>query len=213
MGRLASIPHGNSVLALGTSDVVENPDEANLIPSISGLPIGIGPNASLATHPWLGPYEKFNAAPFKGNVTDAAFPGFNPVDPSHLLQLTVKGLDIERTTVLALDSTVQSGGVSNIPFVEKQADAAKVTSTFWIHELKEPEEDGNKFVLQYLQDVSLDFLPRLDQPPGLIRWPHISINTLRKVPPQEWGKRDLGGPDGPCEPDRKGVYRKRFRRK
>jgi hypothetical protein len=48
--------------------------------------------------------------------------------------------------------------------------------------------------MQYLQDVSLDFLPRLDQPPGLIRWPHISINTLRKEPPQQWGKQDLGGP-------------------
>lgn len=209
VGRLASVPHGNSVLALGTSDVVEGPDKTKLIPSISGLPIGIGPNANLATHPWLAPYNKFNTAPFKGNVSASGFPGFNPVDPSHLLQLTVQGLDIERTTVLALDSSVQSGGVSNVPFIERQADAAKLTSTFWIHELRKPEEDGNKFVLQYLQDVSLDFLPRLDQPPGLIRWPHVSINTLRKVPPQNWGKPDLGGPDGPCEPDENGIYRKK----
>lgn len=211
VGRLASIPHGNSVLALGTSDVVEGPDVTKLIPSISGLPIGIGLNPHLGSHPWLVPYKKFNAAPFKGTVVDPGFPGFNPVDPSHLLQLTVQGLDIERTTVLALDSSVQSGGVSNIPFIEKQADAAKVTSTFWIHELKEPEEDGNKFVLQYLQDVSLDFLPRLDQPPGLIRWPHISINTLRKAPPQDWSKKDLGGPDGPSGHGPRGVYRKRVR--
>jgi hypothetical protein len=191
VGRLASIPHGNSVLALGTSQVLENPDTNKLIPSISGLPIGIGPTASLATHPWLRPYEKFNAAPFKGNVNVPGFPGFNPVDPSHLLQLALQGLNVKRTTVLALDSSVQSGSVSNIPFIERQADAAKVTSTFWIHELQD-----NTFVLQYLQDVSLDFLPRLDQPPGLIRWPHISINTLRKAPPEDWGKRDLGGPKG-----------------
>jgi hypothetical protein len=199
VGRLASIPHGNSVLALGTSDIIEKPDTNALIPNISGLPIGIGPDAQLATSKWLAPYNKFHLAPFKGNVADAAFPGFDPVNPSHLLQLTLKGLKVRRTTVLALDSSVQSGGVSNIPFVERQADAAKVTSTFWIHELEEPEEDGNIFVLQYLQDVSLDFLPRLDQPPGLIRWPHISINTLRKEPEGEWPNREVGGHWGPLQ--------------
>lgn len=198
IGRIASIPHGNSVLALGTSDIVENPDTTKLIPSISGLPIGIGPNADLATHRWLAPYKKYSTAlgnPFKGKVTAAGFPGFDPVSPSALLQLALQGLNVKRTTVLALDTSVQSGGVSNIPFIERQADAVKVTSTFWIHELAEPEEDGNEFVLQYLQDVSLDFLPRLDQPPGLIRWPHISINTLRKEPKEAWAKPDLGGPE------------------
>ncbi|MDR7333756.1 hypothetical protein [Roseateles asaccharophilus] len=65
--------------------------------------------------------------------------------------------------------------------------AVQMASTFWIHELAEPDPlDGALFVLQYLQDVSLDFFPRLDMPPGLIRWPHISINTLRKVPEEEW---------------------------
>ncbi|MEJ0086725.1 MAG: heme-binding protein [Pseudomonadota bacterium] len=196
VGRLASIPHGNSVLALGTSDIIENPDTATLIKHVSGLPIGVGPDADLNASPWLAPYKKFSRAlgtPFKGNVTFPGFPGFDPVRPSELLQLALQGLKVKRTTVLALDSSVQSGGVRNIPFVERQADAEKVTSTFWIHELEEPEPDGNRFVLQYLQDVSLDFLPRLDQPPGLIRWPHISINTLRKEPPRDWAKPDIGG--------------------
>jgi hypothetical protein len=201
IGRLASIPHGNSVLALGTSDVIEDPDESKLIPtipSLSGLPIGVGLNPNLETHPWLAPYKKFSAAfgtTFKGTVNVPGFPGFDPVNPSALLRLALQGLDVKRTTVLALDSSVQSGGVSNIPFVEHQADAARVTSTFWIHELKQPEPDGNKFVLQYLQDVSLDFLPRLDHLPGLIRWPHISINTLRREAKTTWQKQDLGGPE------------------
>lgn len=209
IGRLASIPHGNSVLALGTSDVVDWPDKATdpqafedlakrLIGSISGLPIGVGPDAKLEDSRWLAPYKKFSkqfGIPFKGNVTDPNFEGFDPVNPAQLLQSTVPFLNIKRTTVLALDSSIQSGGVSNIPFVERQADAAKVTSTFWIHELRDPEEHGSPFILQYLQDVSLDFLPRLDQPPGLIRWPHVSINTLWKDTRAEWEKEDLGGPN------------------
>jgi hypothetical protein len=136
VGRLASIPHGNSVLALGTSEIIDNPDTSSLIKHVSGLPIGIGPNAELATHPWLAPYKKFSRShgtPFKGNVNFPGFPGFDPVLPSELLQLALQGLKVKRTTVLALDSSVQSGGVANIPFVERQADAAKVTSTFWIH--------------------------------------------------------------------------------
>lgn len=192
IGRLSSIPHGNSVLALGTSKVLDAPDTSKLIPDISGLPTGIGPNPDINTHGWLAPYKQFSATavggvPFVGNVNFPGFPGFDPARPSELLKLAIQGLNIKRTTVLALDTTVPSGGISNIPFVERQADPVQMASTFWIHELAEPDPlDGALFVLQYLQDVSLDFFPRLDMPPGLIRWPHISINTLRKVPEEEW---------------------------
>jgi hypothetical protein len=36
--------------------------------------------------------------------------------------------------------------------------------------------------LQYSQVIFLDFFPRRDGALGLIRWPHISINTLEKTP-------------------------------
>ncbi|MFT4099747.1 MAG: heme-binding protein [Burkholderiaceae bacterium] len=194
IGRLASIPHGNSVLALGTSKILDAPDKASLIPDISGLPTGIGPNPDINTHFWLRPYRRFSAtavggAPFMGNITVPGFPGFDPVRPSELLKFALQGLNIKKTTVLALDTTVQSAGISNIPFIERQADAVQMASTFWIHELVEPDAEGDtQYVLQYLQDVSLDFFPRLDMPPGLIRWPHVSINTLRKQPQREWAR-------------------------
>ena len=48
MGRLATIPHGNSVLALGRSDTNEGAPE---IPSnVSGLPIGV--NQDFETNPY-----------------------------------------------------------------------------------------------------------------------------------------------------------------
>jgi hypothetical protein len=95
----------------------------------------------------------------------------------------LQGVSVKRTTVLAVDTAVQTGGISNIPFVVQQADAQRMVSTFWIHELNDADAMGNpRFLLQYLQDVALDFLPRTDGQPGLIRWPHISINTLEKAP-------------------------------
>jgi hypothetical protein len=100
--------------------------------------------------------------------------------------LANEGLTIVRTTVLPFNTKAKtfnqgelSGGILNIPFIVKQANAAEMDSTFWIQELK--DEKGNiKFRLQYLQTVMLDFFPRPDGQPGAIRWPHISINTLEK---------------------------------
>jgi hypothetical protein len=57
-----------------------------------------------------------------------------------------------------------------------------MNSTFWIQELEDKDLQGKpKLRLQYLQVVILDFFPRRDGMPGLIRWPHISINTMERV--------------------------------
>lgn len=82
------------------------------------------------------------------------------------------------TTILEMNTTTALGGVSNIPFIERQADAASMNSTFWIQRL------GGiipRLRLQYLQIVNLEFFPRTDGRPGRIIWPHVSINTLEKV--------------------------------
>ena len=41
--------------------------------------------------------------------------------------------------------------------------------------------EGNRLVLAYSQFINLDFFPRFDGKPGLIRWPHVSINMMEKV--------------------------------
>ncbi|MCB2018597.1 MAG: hypothetical protein KDF54_13975 [Hydrogenophaga sp.] len=184
VGRLATIPHGNSVLALGTSDLLESPDTSTLIPDISGLPVGLAnQDVNDPANRYLVPYKRFHDAPFKGTVAGVpGFPGFDPVAPNGLLKLALQGVNVKRTTVLSVDTKTQTGGISNIPFVVQQADAQRMVSTFWIHELRDTDEQGkSRWMLQYLQDVSLDFFPRTDGQPGLIRWPHISINTLDKV--------------------------------
>lgn len=178
IGRLATIPHGNSVLALGKSSQADGgPD----IPTtVSSLPIGV--SQDLENNPYLEPYKHFEDHPFKGEVNAPGFPGFLPTDTTALLIAANQGVAIKRTTTLHVDTELESGGIVNIPFIERQADAASMNSTFWIQELEETDEHGKpKLRLQYLQVVILDFFPRRDGMPGLIRWPHISINTMERV--------------------------------
>ena len=175
IARLATIPHGDAVLALGKSSMVEG---LAPIPAVDGLPIGVTPD--LENSRYFAPYKHFHDATFKGTVGFLGFPGFDPVAPHLLLDAANTGLDVVATTVLELDTTHPTGGIKNIPFVVKQADAVSMKSTFWIQQLA--EVDGiTVHQMQYLQIVMLDFFPRRDGLPGRISWPHVSINTLTKV--------------------------------
>ena len=176
IARLAAVPHGDAVLALGRSTKADGPP--TIPSSVSALPTGV---IGDLTRPYLAPYQHFVQSPFKG-VESGSFPGFLPTDTTALL-IAGRPANIKRTTTLEVDTTVATGAVTNIPFIVKQANAASMKSTFWIQELNEPADDGGtpKLRLQYLQVVLLDFFPRRDGQPGLIRWPHVSINTMEKV--------------------------------
>ncbi len=167
IARLGSVPHGNSVMALGKVEIIEG---SPTIPTENGLPIGVDHDLN---SPYLAPYKKFNDNPFKGI--------FNPVDPNELLKEANEGVNIVRTTEFKFDTKFGSGGINSIPFIKKQADASEMTATFWLQELKELDANGKpKLRLQYTQTVMLDFFPRPDGK-GVIKWPHVSINTLEKV--------------------------------
>ena len=182
IARLATIPHGDSVLALGQSSEHTG---ASCIPHINSLPEGV--TQDLDGNRYLSPDKKFHDSPFKGTVTAPGFPGFDPTATHVLLELANKGVAVDRTTTLTVDTTNPTGGITNIPFVVRKANATVMKSIFWIQELAEKDKYGNpKLRLQYLQVVMLDFFPRRDGfpgcCPGLIRWPHVSINTLEKDP-------------------------------
>lgn len=191
IARLASIPHGNSVLATGTSQKVEGMPE---IPGINALPFGrfesIGqtpPDEYDFRDPndkYLSPYKHYIDNPFMGTAAGfPGFPGFSPRDMNQILNFANQGVDIVKTTVLNVDSTREHGGIKNMPFVQREAEPVSMRSTFWLQQLKEKDKYGNpKLRLQYSQVVMLDFFAdREDQMPGRAQWPHISINTLEKV--------------------------------
>jgi len=185
VARLATIPHGNSLLSLGNSKVEKGmPD----IPPISGIAIGRFEDLDSGSYdfnddPYLSPYKKFIDNPFMGNVTSAGFPGFSPKDMNAILRYENRNVKIARTTTLSVDTKRAQAGVVNIPFAVREAEPVSMRSTFWIQELREKDKKGRpKLRMQYSQVVNLNFFrPRQDQLSGRIIWPHISINTLEKV--------------------------------
>lgn len=170
IARQATIPHGNSVLAMGRGDETPRlgaPD----IPDINGLPIG-GP--SDIDGRYLAPYKHFRDSNFL-NL-------FDPLQPNALLRAANRDVPIARTTQLTFDTTFAAGGIVNTPFVVDQADAVSMKATFWIQELQDLDDKGKpKLRLQYSQVVMLDFFGRSDGAAGRIAWPHVSINTLEKI--------------------------------
>jgi len=159
IARLGSIPHGDSILALGKARII---DGAPAIPQESGLPFGF----KKLDNPYLAPYKHFHENLFKGV--------FDPTIPNDLLKKANEAVTIVKTTELTFDSTIESGGISNIPFIKKQAAASRMNATFWIQELSDKDPNGDPILrLQYTQTVILKFFG--------IEWPHVSINTLQKV--------------------------------
>lgn len=186
IARLASVPHGNSVLALGNSACYKG---MPVIPKLSGLPFGrfedvISPSYDFKDDPYLLPYKHYIDKPYQGIFAGSSFQGFSPVDMNALLRLANDGVEIVRTTTLTVDTARKSGGITSAPFSVREADPVSMKSTFWIQELAEKEEDGTpKMRLQYSQVVMLNFFnPREDELPGPASWPHISIATLEKDP-------------------------------
>ena len=183
IARQASIPHGNSVLAMGT---IETSLGAPKIEKEDATPERIK-NTDFHKNPYLKPYERFEVNPFFGNVpkTLAGFPGFFPTNANAILQFANPGSRVKQTTHLHFDTKYRnkqltSIPISNIPFVVREANVTEMHADFWIMELNKPDESvASEFVMQYSQTVYLEFFDS-DEPGKLIRWPHVSINTLRK---------------------------------
>jgi hypothetical protein len=179
VGRLASIPHGNAVLALGTQESTDGPPT---IPPVRGIVFGrFDP---VGVDPYLDPYKHYLDNPFKGKLSGVpGFPGFSPADMNEILRFANQGVNIAHTTTLTVDTQRENAGITNIPFIVKQAEATSMRATFWIEQMADHHHPGRpKLRMQYSQTVMLDFFqPRKDQMPGRAQWPHISINTLEKI--------------------------------
>jgi hypothetical protein len=200
IARMGTIPHGNSVLAMGcvlddsTIDVADD----------GALPERLA-DTNPDTNDYLEPYKYFINRPFFGcldpaKASAAGFPGFSPDHPHKILKAARDKLNISKTTVLYFDTKFQSINnlpgdkpgsdipISNVPFVKREANVTEMHATFWILELENTDQcEPPEFVMQYSQTVYLEFFDSDEKDAGgnprPIRWPHVSINTLRKVDP------------------------------
>jgi hypothetical protein len=171
--RMASIPHGTTFTAQGTSFTINGPptiDPVNIIPFAPG---GAPPPQGSPD-----PFPESNlsiATPFRTPLTDVPHVTQAIIDnPNSLLQAGIAGKNIVSTTVLKI-STVplnpppSGGGQSSISFLQPNALPVEIDAIFWIEKIKH-ESGIHTFQLQYSQRVMLNFNNRI--------WPHISVATL-----------------------------------
>jgi hypothetical protein len=160
IARQASVPHGDSLLALGGSSVTQGPPP---IQPISTLPItGPGQKPLGYTDPYLTPQ-----------------PGFNKTNPNTTLLDAIANQTIISSTNLSV-STANKGGITNIPFVTQNANTTSFEATYWIETVQNPNTGGTFLQLQYSQTTILEFIPQFHDPSKLIQWPHVNINTMIK---------------------------------
>lgn len=159
VARVASIPHGDAVLAVGTASTVPGPPT---IEARSALPVS-GPSTP------FGYTDVYQLAGF----------GFQPSNFNAGLQAVIQQQDIVETTTLSV-STENGGGISNIPFVDRNAAATAFFCDFWIETVR--SLNGTLFQqIQYSQQTNIEFLPTFGGPPGsLVMWPHTNTATLVK---------------------------------
>jgi hypothetical protein len=180
IARLGSIPHGDSILAQGTFFTVNGPpvfDVADPTPFF----IVDGKRVNDTSDTYLSQLRNAVAPP--------GIPQEVIMNPNILLENAIKGQNIIKTVVIFLDAnpvdgvatpgaTGPVGGITNIPFVNVNANANSLSAIFWIETVQ--NADGTTFLqLQYTQTVILDF-PVFDPNGNVveIKWPHISVATL-----------------------------------
>jgi len=161
VARLASVPHGDSVLSVGAFSETAGPPSISARSAMpeTGKPVPLG---------YLDEYS--HPLP----------PEFIPSNYTQGLVDLLKSQKVAKTTTLDV-STVPHGGIVNIPFIAKHANLTQFSSVLWIEVVENPNNPTQTFdQLQYAQQADLNFLPRFDDPTKLICWPHVTINTLVK---------------------------------
>jgi len=175
--RMASIPHGTTVLAQGVAtDFVGSPQ----FPSIDITPFVIGTAEKV-------PFPESNlATPSNSRSSPADIAGISQAmvdNPNSVLSAAIAGQTIKRTVVLDVSSDptmpVTGGGLTNTAFLQgaiatgPNAQAALVTAIFWIETLQGQGNGRDTLQLQYTQTVLLNF--------NGLSWPHVTVGTLRKT--------------------------------
>jgi hypothetical protein len=161
IARLSVIPHGNSLLAPGKSAISSQPNN-DFIPSNSSLPT-----------PVFGKHQ----------FEKQQFPGvFDQLNPNSFLTNTLGLEKVSSLTTLEFNTANGTGGILNIPFIHQNVNAAALSATFYIETITNPTPGQPDILqLQYSQTITLEFAPTV-KPGEKKKWPHITINTLRKLP-------------------------------
>lgn len=190
VARMASIPHGTTLLAQGTAQTLSGPPQFDPV-DITPFAIGADPhNPAARIH-----FASQNlSAPSTLRSPPADIVGITQgmVDnPNSVLQAALAGKVITSHLKIQISTTVQQakqvppvavqngpdagGGTSNIAFLAgtqhgPNANTVQVDAIFWISHFT--DHNGPGVLLQYSQIVLLNFAP--------LSWPHVSVANLLK---------------------------------
>lgn len=191
--RMATIPHGTSLVAQGTAQAPIHTAPAIDPVSIATFTIGTAPptNTAIAIFPERN-LSTLPPTPFRTDAGDIPNVTQDMVDnPNVVLSLGLEGKTVISTVIIKISTIAPNpatttppafpgpttgGGISNIAFLQgvgpnPNAVAAQMDATFFIETLQ--DADGNiKHQLQYTQKVLLNF--------NTLSWPHVSVATLIK---------------------------------
>lgn len=166
--RLASVPHGDALEAMGKSAIIPGPPKID--PKMSGLPFGDLPDVRGYTDEYLFPFKYENFNPELPNATLIKY----------LENQEKNGLKVKETVQLMISTQSNAGGINNIESLQDNANPTQFDATFWLETLVDPS-GAESLQLQYSQRVLIDFPITSNIPGQTITWPHINVNTLTLV--------------------------------
>ena len=170
VARLASIPHGTTILLQGTA---QSSAGAPSIPNVSIKPFTINQPTQTFNFP-----EQDLGTPTQFRTSGAGLTGITQqmVNNPNTVLRAAPSPQITSTTTLQVssqDASLPGGGTANIAFLKgtarSNANASHVTATFWLQTVQGDTEPRR---LQYSQLVLLLF--------NGISWPHVTVGTLQK---------------------------------
>jgi hypothetical protein len=185
--RLATIPHGNSILAIGTaSEVTSGFGNTTATPVVvpSFIPFGTPATSSFPT-PQVG-MKQYNTLQFPDpppphNLATQPAPLktviFDQTDPNSFLAGSLLLSTVNSATLISLSTQTDTGGVLNTPFLQNNVSSVNVSMDLWIENVTTNNITGPQ--LQYTQTINLSFTPIGGTTPVI--FPHVTLNTLVPV--------------------------------
>jgi len=173
VARLASIPHGTTILLQGTAGTAAAGPN---IPAVGIKPFTINQPNSTIDFPEQTLTNQTSFRTSGAGLTGVTQAMVN--DPNSVLHAAIAGEHITSTTTLHVTSTdtpTPGGGTANTAFLKggpqgPNAVAATVSAMFWLETVQGQPAASQ---LQYSQTVLLNF--------NGLSWPHVTVGTLRKA--------------------------------
>ncbi len=204
IAKQIAVPHGNSVLALGSIDLNDqgkfNPDKKGLTANtvLKGAPTipdqlvpypeeadqFAGRALDVATHPFYDPYAETLDEPGDFENPNVAWT-LNPNFPLQVAVETIKPAVHMHWRVTTLPLPGGRGVVTNIPFEERKSEVTGYYADYWLLS-KDPnaKTSGSFDYLLYNQTVLMEMDVSANGGETYRRYvfPHITSNVVKKLP-------------------------------